>query len=222
MGALQQAGMEISDAKALSHHLARNGACNHCSAKIPPAPVHVCECRSVNVDLTQLANTLEPTNLVRLFEYWRRSDSIAIGQEIFERTAERRRPTWAADILQWCASKYSDRVSQVDDVIAVGHDDHRWEQGHGAFDRVRAETLRCEREGVQDRQLVTLLFVAEIAAKVIYNASGAPAPFDHDSGWWMARCLRQFVVELPDAGLAEHEAWQLLTAPLSEDHGGMT
>lgn len=220
MGALKQAGMDMADAKALAHHLTRNGVCNHCSAKIPAAPVYVCECRSVNVDLTQVANALEPTNLVRLFELWKRTETNATGQEIFERIEEGRQPAWAADILQYCARKYSGQLHQVDDVVVIARDVRRWSEGHRVFDQVRLETLRCEREGVKDRQRVTLLFLAEIAAKVIYNASGAPAPFDHDAGWWMARCLRQFVVELPDASLAEQEAWQLLTAPLSDHLGG--
>src|SRR6185503_16674086 len=114
---------------------------------------------------------------------------------------------------EWFTCKYGDEIREVRAVIEIARDDRRWAQAHEAFRHVRLQTLQCDRVG-SEQKLVTLLYVAEIAARVTYNASGAAAPFDHDSGWWMASNLRHFVAALPDADSAESEAWDLLVAPL--------
>jgi hypothetical protein len=38
-----------------------------------------------------------------------------------------------------------------------------------------------------------LLSLAELVAKVTYNAAEPPDPFDEDSGWWIAASIRGFV-----------------------------
>jgi len=62
---------------------------------------------------------------------------------------------------------------------------------------------------------VAILFIAENAAKVIYNASvvldhNNPAPFDHDSGWWLVSTFRHVVDLINDAEFAS-EAWQVVS-----------
>ena len=39
----------------------------------------------------------------------------------------------------------------------------------------------------------SLLSLAELVAKVTYNAVDPPDEFDEDSGWWIAASLRGFV-----------------------------
>jgi len=55
-----------------------------------------------------------------------------------------------------------------------------------------------------------ILYLAENVAKVAYNASGCPRPFDHDAGWWVAACARWIVERSADAGL-EARVWAALT-----------
>jgi len=151
----------------------------------------------------------------RLWDLWVSGDpSQAAGREIFEAIRNEERPAWAASVLRWCASRYGGDVAKVELVIEIADHESRWSEAHDAFRRVRDQTLRHDRPGRSDGQLVALLYVAEIAAKVTYNASGAPAPFDADSGWWMGRNLRHFVSTVPDADVAAREAWDRLVAPL--------
>lgn len=158
---------------------------------------------------------MKASTFERLRKLWAVGDpSQAAGREIFDAIKNDRRPAWAANILEWCAGKFGEEIDEVRAVIQVAQDDRRWHEAHRVFDRVRGQTLRHDRPGHANRKLVALLYVAEIGAKVTYNAAGTAAPFDHDSGWWMASNLRHFVAALPDAENAESEAWDLLVAPL--------
>jgi hypothetical protein len=64
-----------------------------------------------------------------------------------------------------------------------------------------------------DRSLLHLLLLAEIAAKVMYNATQPDDPFDEDSGWWLAPCLR----ELLSTGLSAEVAGQATHALFHPD-----
>ena len=58
-------------------------------------------------------------------------------------------------------------------------------------------TLVAEaRDSAIDPALKRLLFVAENTAKVIYNASGEPAPFDADAGWELVPCVEHFLATI--------------------------
>jgi hypothetical protein len=163
---------------------------------------------------------MKASTFERLRELWALGDpSQEAGREIFDAIKSDRRPGWAANILEWCAGKFGQEIREVRSVIEVAQDDRRWHEAHGAFDQVRDQTLQHDRPGQSNRKLVALLYVAEIAAKVTYNAAGTAAPFDHDSGWWMARVLHHFVTTLDEPEGAEREAWDLLVAPLRRSSG---
>jgi hypothetical protein len=87
---------------------------------------------------------------------------------------------------------------EVRDVVRIGQQD--WTKGHAAFDAVRQLTLEGERQrrSASDPSFV-MLFVAENAAKVIYNASVPVDPFDDDSGAWLLLTLARLVQCLPPA-----------------------
>jgi len=54
-----------------------------------------------------------------------------------------------------------------------------------------------------------LLSLAELVAKVTYNAVDPPDEFDEDSGWWIAASLRAFVERWNDTNFSE-AAWSAL------------
>jgi hypothetical protein len=85
-----------------------------------------------------------------------------------------------------------------------------WSRAHDAFSAVRKLTLAAERKP-PGKLSHCLLYVAENAAKVIYNASGSPAPFDADSGDWLVRCARDFANHEPDSGFVD-TLWAVVTA----------
>ena len=54
--------------------------------------------------------------------------------------------------------------------------------------------------------------LAENTAKITYNASGLPAPFNEDCGGWIASALHDLVELLDVAGLPL-EAWETISRP---------
>ena len=77
------------------------------------------------------------------------------------------------------------------------------------FSAVRELTLDSE-QGHDDALAHVLLYVAENTAKVVFNASGSPAPFDKDCGAWLVRCAREFSTEMNDEAFAD-QLWTVLT-----------
>jgi hypothetical protein len=59
----------------------------------------------------------------------------------------------------------------------------RWPKAHALFDKIRQKTLRVDRE--RNSALGRQYMFEEICAKTLYNLSGAPAPFDPDSPYWV-------------------------------------
>jgi len=99
--------------------------------------------------------------------------------------------------LELCCSAVEFVPSEVLAVAEVGRSD--WSRGHDAFKAVRGLILAAE--NIEPRPLAdpnyVLLFVAENAARMIYNASGTKGGFDEDSGAWLIRVFGDFARSLP-------------------------
>jgi len=102
------------------------------------------------------------------------------------------RPAWAAEILDLACSQLPAVPIPVQAVAAIARDPKRWREARAAFDAVRSLTLAEERLHAGGRVYACLLYVAENAAKVVYNATGPLAQFDVDCGNWLVVCMRQF------------------------------
>ena len=100
-------------------------------------------------------------------------------QELNRRISPSRQPAWAAKILALFRARFP-HIPEVDGVYDVALDHNRWSEAHERFDRVRGLTLRADRDG--DAVRGHFLHLAELVAKVTYNASGEDAPFDADCG----------------------------------------
>lgn len=143
----------------------------------------------------------------RLYDLWTSGEELTAGQELYESIPNHNRPLWAAAILMFSIAESSLDLAPVNDVLEIAQDERRWCEAHKAFGAVRDMTLKSESAGYSNEH-VALLFIAEIAAKVTYNASGEPAPFDADSGAWMAKNFRHFVAVCHSA--TEQDSWKLL------------
>jgi hypothetical protein len=76
------------------------------------------------------------------------------------------------------------------------------------FQAVRELTLQAQRQTSKDCKYTLFLSIAENAAKVIYNASGEPAPFDPNAGVKLIHSLAVFTNEVGDEEFSER-AWQI-------------
>ncbi len=92
-----------------------------------------------------------------------------------------------------------------------------WPEAYDVFHALRKQTLAVEKSnaGGKDHNIhVFLLLLAENVAKVIYNASGKAAPFDHDSGQALVLAAAGVAMHLDDPAFSEY-VWKAIS---SRDH----
>lgn len=103
-----------------------------------------------------------------------------IGKAIFENVPHSLRPYWSGLIL----STFNNHIKYIPNPVKELHSivDHesRWAEAHAQFSEIRRFLLDHKHF-----QPDSFLVLAEKVAKVTYNASGRPAPFDADSGWYI-------------------------------------
>jgi hypothetical protein len=100
-----------------------------------------------------------------------------IGQQIFDNLPNDIRPGWAGLILSRFDNYVNNIPTSVKGLFAIVDNKDRWNEAHRQFTKIRVFGL--ENKNFQPE---IYLLLAELVAKVTYNSSGQPAPFDSDSG----------------------------------------
>ena len=151
-------------------------------------------------------------------EYWIKGQPLEAGRLIFENLPNELRPKWAARILRLVLERSGVERSHFGRILDTADHPTQWANGHRCFDILRNSTLELlelqKKQGLTKEQvlLYALISLAELVAKVTYNAADPPDEFDEDSGWWIAACLRGFVDNIwPDERFAA-AAWSALCA----------
>ena len=134
---------------------------------------------------------------------WAAGQHLRAGELIYDCIPVRRRPLWAARVLEiFCAHVSPPRA--VCNVLEIAATSKRWREAHDAFTAVRRLTLQQEKLGDEKDPLAYgLLHLAENVAKVAYNASDPAAPFDDDAGWWIAQNTNWLLKQIQDSRLAD-------------------
>ena len=140
--------------------------------------------------------------------FWDSGQPLKAGEIIYEHIRQIHRPVWAKEVLELCIP-LTGKIKEVEEVLRIAKEPERWKEAHDAFSAVRKLTLKSERK-VGDSIYARILYLAENVAKVIYNASGEPAPFDHDSGYWIVSNLRHIVDQNKDETF-EKQAWHIVS-----------
>lgn len=141
------------------------------------------------------------------YERWVEGD-LSFSASVFADLPISDRVPWAIGVLAALdgSAGWACEPALMSVVLQIGADPKRWKEGHKEFDSLRAQTLRHER--MDPVSLCTcVLLLAEVVCKVIYNESGEPAPFDSDSGDWIAKNAASLASKAADAALT-HRLWQ--------------
>lgn len=111
--------------------------------------------------------------------------------EGFETTHDR--IDWVARILESCVRLRASSPA-IARVLSVARDESRWPEAKLAFEETRRELLTVDFEvrPIDYR----ILGLAELCAKVTYNDSLSPMPFDRDSGWFILPSVISIAKEL--------------------------
>lgn len=148
-------------------------------------------------------------------EYWKGGQPVEAGRLIHDNLPAEARPAWAARILRLVLDRSGAERSHFERILYTADHPRQWANGHRCFDLLRGETLKCDelrRRGRltnEQEMFASLLSLAELVAKVTYNAVDPPDEFDEDSGWWIAASLRGFVDHWKDDEFSK-AAWSAL------------
>jgi hypothetical protein len=136
---------------------------------------------------------MEKTILDLASVHWREGRLREAGRLLFESMPPRRQAEWAGSILKYAAVASRVRHPAVRRLLEIADDPAQWGDGHRAFDALRRAVLPLTANPArsdEEQLLLRLLGLAEVTAKVIYNATDPRDPFDHDAGWWVAETLK--------------------------------
>ena len=86
------------------------------------------------------------------------------------------------DLIALFAPRCPDRTT-LDGLAEMLVDRECWQEAHDLFRRIRLKYLAATR--ANDKVLEAQYCFEEVCAKTIYNLSGASAPFDADSPYWV-------------------------------------
>jgi hypothetical protein len=107
--------------------------------------------------------------------------NIEIGRSIFEKIPNDLQPGWAGLVLSRFNSYNNNIPKEVMNLFSIIDNSERWCEAHEQFTRIRKFLLNNA-----DYKPESYLLLAEAVAKITYNSSGGNAPFDSDSGWYIA------------------------------------
>lgn len=131
-------------------------------------------------------------------DYWIEGEAMEAGKLLFQRLSNDLRPRWAARILRLVLEKAGIQSPLFAKVLYDADHQRLWGDGHRAFSTLRDSTLKLDEvrrtRGLTEGQdtLACVLALAELVAKVTYNAANPPDEFDEDSGWWIVSSLKAF------------------------------
>jgi hypothetical protein len=160
--------------------------------------------------------------------YWREGQPLEAGRLIFECLPTEVRPTWAVGILTRVLDRgrvdLREALDEVQDVYSTfgrvledAKHPRLWADARRAYDYLGGDSESGEEQeppGLTDAQktLFRTCSLAQLVAKVTYNASDPPDPFDENSGWRIAESLRGFVDLWQDEEFSQ-AAWSALCFP---------
>jgi hypothetical protein len=124
--------------------------------------------------------------------------NIEVGRELFEAIPNDVIPGWAGLVLSRFDKYVLNVPSQIKALYEIIDDQNRWKEAHEQFTEIRKFLLANEKFSPAH-----YLHLAELVAKVTYNATGLPAPFDSDSGWYIASFASQAAQQLEEDYIEE-------------------
>jgi hypothetical protein len=143
-----------------------------------------------------IAFTLTTEMISRARELWNNGQTLDAGKVIYECLPVEARPLWAARVLRLVVKRTGIISQPIEHAIGIANTPRDWGKANGAFLTLRVATL--ELENLQERSpkqelLLNNMLLAELVAKVTYNATSPSDEYDEDSGWWIAQCLKDIL-----------------------------
>ncbi|MEO6524148.1 MAG: hypothetical protein ABIN91_20855 [Mucilaginibacter sp.] len=102
-------------------------------------------------------------------------------------------------VILSCFDDYIPNIPlEISDLYPIISNKNRWKEAHNQFTQIRLFLLAHPSFKPE-----AYLLLAETAAKITYNASNEPAPFDADRGYWIPKLAMQAAEYFKDERLKE-------------------
>lgn len=148
--------------------------------------------------------------IVKAREYWLAGNELKAGCLIYDVLPNNERPKWAVNVLLLLYPLIPP-IDEIDEIIKIANTPSRWHEAHVAFYDLRKATLaKFEQSLYYD-----VVSLAENVAKVTYNATNLPAPFDYGSGCRIARDAKAIINRVDDVDLST-KVWESLIYPINK------
>ncbi len=121
--------------------------------------------------------------------------STEVGKSIFENIPNVVKPGWAGFVLSRFDTYLEQIPIEISELQNIISSEPRWKEAHSQFSAIRELTLKA----ADSRS--TYLTLAEKVAKMTYNESGEPAPFDLNSGHLIPSLAVEFSEQFEDENL---------------------
>lgn len=162
-----------------------------------------------------MTNAFDPSDdaLSRARRCWDSGEALEAGKLIFESLSPAARPQWAARVLSLAMERTGTTSASLTRTLWIANNPSEWGRAHAEFSVLREESLKLSRRwsfGLRGNRLLHVLAIAELVAKVTYNATSPLDEFDEDSGWWIASCLKD-LAGLVDDDEFSSAAWSVLS-----------
>ncbi|WP_426291860.1 hypothetical protein ACN9ML_17470 [Dyadobacter endophyticus] len=131
--------------------------------------------------------------------------NIKVGQRIFENLPKDIRPGWAGLILSVFDPYVKEIPVPILELYLIVNNKERWKEAHQQFTKIRV--LGLENKNYRPE---SYLILAELVAKVTYNASEQPAPFDGNCGHYIASLALKLAEHFKDARLEQEVMFIIL------------
>ena len=147
---------------------------------------------------------------------WNAGNGYDAGLLLWQRVDVASSPQWAGHVLEVVMKNTGLGHPLLEEVLRCAANPSEWHDGHKVFDRVRRVVLQLdqrlrEQKSLDIEKLNHVLGLAELVAKVTYNASNPPDEFDEDSGAWIVALARGFTNISEDKGF-EDDAWNAVAS----------
>lgn len=181
------------------------------------ATVEVCGAKQGNRDGGIDMPSNDPNRFDQATKQWHGGQALEAGRLLLENLPTHLRPIWASNILRLVLGRSGVDPSLFHQVLYTAEHQPMWANGHRTFSILRNSVLELDELertiGLTKEQklLKYVLHLAELVAKVTYNAVSPPDEFDEDSGWSIAASLRGFVDHYWREDKFAQAAWSALT-----------
>jgi hypothetical protein len=139
-------------------------------------------------------------------QFWDSGQALKAGEILYEHLRPQQRPLWAVEVLSHCCQLFPP-VPAVENVRTIALATERWPEAYNAFGVIRELGLSSQSQPPLMQEFLSL---AELVAKVTYNATGHSAPFDHNAGWKLVKALHG-ICELHNCSKFTVQSWHIVS-----------